>query len=471
MKKSIQKIVKHPFVIVLATLYFIAWSWVFVTDSLDLAGSKPVAMVIATWVALFNVTLSVYIVVKIFRFLRKKFKLTNPWLIIALGLPLFALMDFLVSWITAVIWIGPEGSIDNVIPLASPTLVLINTPLGYTTRFVGFYGLAGLFWLTVFLLSRKSWRKYAFLCFVVTCVLSLAGYLMYRHPDGRSISATIVSENLDNHVGVLKDRNSSIVVFPEYSFDNIDNERLGERLGKNQDGSKTYFVGSAQVNNGQPAGHHNVLRFGNSENGIESSQKKYRLIPAGEDLSYIMRTMLRATNQKSTLDYFSYAKMVIKGEHPLQPLKIDDQTILGSAVCSSIIAPKDYRVFARQGATIFTNSASLTIFRGSRVFAWQQKSLARFMSVANSRYFLQSANAATAYELDNNGRQLAEVRGIEAKDIKVVTNSTKTVYTYIGEFLVAIGMLITGGWLVKLLLDRTQSNKNHKKRVSKKPKK
>jgi len=93
------------------------------------------------------------------------------------------------------------------------------------------------------------------------------------------------------------------------------------------------------------------------------------------------------------------------------------------------------------------------------------------MSVANSRYFLQSANAATAYELDNNGRQLAEVRGIEAKDIKVVTNSTKTVYTYIGEFLVAIGMLITGGWLVKLLLDRTQSNKNHKKRVSKKPKK
>ena len=61
--------------------------------------------------------------------------------------------------------------------------------------------------------------------------------------------------------------------------------------------------------------------------------------------------------------------------------------------------------------------------------------------------FLQSANAATAYELDNNGRQLAEVR-IEAKDIKVVTNSTKTVYTYIGEFLVAIGMLITGGWLV-----------------------
>lgn len=471
MKDTIQKVSKYPFIVILASLYLIAWSWVFVTDSLDLAGSKPVAMVIATWVALFNVTLSVYIVVKVFKYLRKKFESTNPWLVIALGLPLFALMDFFVSWITAIIWLGPEGSVDNVLPLSSPTLILINTPLGYASRIIGFYGLAGLFWLTIFLLSRRSWRKYALICFVATCVLSLVGYLIYRYPNGKSISATIVSENLDNHVGALKDRGSSLVVFPEYSMDNINNERLNERLGKNQDKTKTYFIGSAQVNDGQPAGHYNVLRFGNSEDGIISSQEKYRLIPGGEDLGYIVRTMLRATNQKSTLDYFSYAKMVLKGEHPLRPLKIDDEMILGSAVCSSIIAPKDYRVFASQGATIFTNSASLTIFRGSRVFAWQQKSLAKFMAIANSRYFLQSANAATAYELDNNGRQLAEVRGVQAKDIKAVTNSTKTVYTYIGEFLVAIGMLITGVWLIKFLLNRVRSNKTHKKRVSKKPKK
>lgn len=465
-KQKLKVIYNPPFILLLCIWYFFAWSWAFFTDSLNLAGSKTVAMVIAFWVVLFNVAISSYIVVKTFKFLKVKFRKTNPLLIMALGLPLFALMDFLISWLTAIIWIGPQGSFDNVLPLSSPTLVLINTPFKYAARFLGFYGLAAFFWLFIFLVSEKKYRKYSLLSVGLLAAISFVGWSLYKTPNGLKTNTTIVSENLNQHVGTLQNRNSDLVVLPEYSLDQINNDNLNTRIGQNQDASKTYFVGSQQVMDGRPAGHLNVLLFGNSEDGILKAQDKYRLIPGGEDLAYIVRIALRATNQKATLDYFSYAKMVNKGPFPLEVLKIDDQMKLGSAVCSSIIAPIDYQKFAKNGATIFTNSASLTIFRGSRVFAWQQKSLARFMATANSRYFLQSANAASAYVLDNNGKQLAEVRGIEAKDVAAFNNSIKTPYTMIGEVLVASGSLIVFIWLVNCLI-RQNFNKFKKSKIKK----
>lgn len=466
MKQKLRKITSRPFVVFLCAWFTLSWSWAFMTDSLDLAGSKSVAMVIATWVVIFNVAIATFIVIKTNKLLRTKFVNYNSWLVIALGLPLFALMDFVISWLTAIIWLGPQGSIDNISPLTSPTVVLINSPFGFASRLVGFYGLSAFFWLTIFLLIDKNRRKYSLFVVGILSIFSLVGWIGYKTPQGNEIKATIVSENLDNRVGVMQNRDSKLVVFPEYGLDEINNENLETRLAKNKDDSKTYFLGSQEVRDGRPAGHLNVLVFGSSETGIISSQQKHRLIPGGEDLAYIGRIALRATNQKSTLDYFSYAKMVNKGDHPLQPLRVDDSTILGSAVCSSIIAPKDYRIFAKQGATLFTNSASLTIFKGSKVFAWQQKSMARFMAISNSRYFLQSANAATAYVLDNNGKQLAEVRGIEAKDVVAKNNTIKTPYTIIGEALVATGLLIVIYWLIKILKKRNSKTKKKTKKQS-----
>jgi apolipoprotein N-acyltransferase len=122
---------------------------------------------------------------------------------------------------------------------------------------------------------------------------------------------------------------------------------------------------------------------------------------------------------------------------------------VAAAVCSSIISPQDYRDFAKNGATLFTNSASLTIFNGSRLFAWEQKSLARFMSVANARYFMQSANAAPAYSLDINGHQTAETDHFNTVDVTAMTNTKKTPYTYLGEWLAWLGALLVGVVLIE----------------------
>ncbi len=469
LKQKFTKLTKHPFIILLFIWYIFAWSWTFFTDSLDLAGSKSVALVIALFVTAFNVGMSLLIVVKTFRFLRIKLAKCKTWQIILIGLPIFSLMDFLVSWASAIIWLGPQGSVDNVLPLSSPALFLINTPLKYASRFLGFYGLAGFFWLITFLFFQKSKSKKEIKTIKTACtllvILSLVGWWLYKDPNGISIKSTVISETLSDQVGDMSNRGSELVVFPEYGLEKIDNTNLGERLSKNDDGSKTYFVGSRQVFDNRPAGHINRLMFGNYNDGITEEQDKHRLIPGGEDLSYLVRLGLRATNNKETLDYFSINKMVNRGHNPLRPIKLNDQAILGSAVCSSIIAPKDYQEFTKQGATILTNSASLSIFKGSRIFAWQQKSLAKFMAVSNTRYFLQSANSASAYVLDNNGNQKYEVRGINAIDVIAKTNTNKTVYTILGEYLVAIGSLIIAWWLIVYLKSQNSKPKIKKAEV------
>src|SRR5690606_29613397 len=128
---------------------------------------------------------------------------------------------------------------------------------------------------------------------------------------------------------------------------------------------------------------------------------------------------------------------------------VGEDTVVGAAVCSSIISPRDYRVFAKQGSTVFTNSASLTIFKGSPLFAWQQKSLARFMATANARYFLQSANSARAYALDHNGNTIKEATGIQVLDVTVQNNTRHTFYTRVGEWLVWLGAIIAGAFIMR----------------------
>lgn len=469
MKQKLKKLIRHPLVLLATAWYAVMWSWVLFTDSVDLAGSRPQAVITAVIVLIINSAVSVTVLVSCFRYLRRRFVSYQSWQVIMLGLPLFALMDFVITWLGAALWIGPEGSIDNLAPTTSPALLLVNTPLRYAARIVGFFGIAGFVWLIVFLAIQRQRRLYAGIVLGILCALSLIGWQLYKTPNGSEFKATVISEALgesSQQVGVMKDRGVDLVVFPEYGLDEVTNQNLHQRLEKNQDGSTTYFVGSKQENDPSQAGHLNVLLFGNSEQGITNAQQKYRLIPGGEDLAYTGRTVLRATNQKSTLDYFSYAKMVNKGNQPLRPLQLSQSTVLGAAVCSSIIAPQDYRDFASQGATVLTNSASLSIFKGSKIFGWQQKSLARFMAVANSRYFLQSANAASAYVLDNNGRQVAEITGIKAQDVTIQNNSQKTVYTHIGELLVVAGLAIILVWLILPL--KSRHKKGHTKRKRRK---
>lgn len=461
-----KKITKQPALLVLILWFGIAWSWTLSTDSLNLAGSKSQGILLAILISSINVAISVVVIWNAIRIVKFVFSKYNPWLATAIGLPIFALADFLVSWLTTIIWIGPQGQIDNILPLSSPTLLIINTPLGFTSRIVGFYGLAGFVWLILFLLCSKKYRPYVIA--PATALVLIAGFswFLYKNPNGTEFKAKIISETLEERVAPIDPSGTDLVVFPEYGLDQVENDQLNQRILMNtpDDPNKSYFLGSEQVNPIDKTGHINRLLFGNTVDGYTYKQDKYRLIPGGEDLPYTLRFGLRATNQKSTLDYFSYAKGTLKGNNQLKPFQINETTLVGAAVCSSIIAPHDYRQFAANGATVFTNSASLTIFKGSPIFSFQQKSLARFMAIANARYFLQSANSATAYALDQNGNTITESGGNVVIDVDVQNNTKKTIYTYAGEWLVPLGIILCI-WLFISIKKSDTNNKKPKKKA------
>ncbi len=466
---KLTKLTKQPAILLLVVWFSLGWSWTLQTDSLDLAGSKSQGLILAVIISAINVAISVAVMWNMIKVVRWVFaRYSNIWLSMAIALPVFALADFLVSWLNTILWLGPQGRIDNILPLSSPTLIFINTPLSFAARLVGFYGLAAFIWLTLFLLWSKKTRKYALVPILVLSLLSLIGWAVYRTPSGTTFTAKIISESLDKRVPAINPTNTDLTVFPEYGLDEVTNETLSSRIEMNSisDPTKHYFLGSEQVNPEDRTGHLNRLIFGNTVDGFTYKQDKYRLIPGGEDLPFSLRFALRATNQKSTLDYFSYAKGTLKGPHPLVPFKINDTTLVGAAVCSSIIAPQDYRRFAQEGATAFTNSASLTIFKGSSVFSFQQKSLARFMAVANARYFLQSANSARAYALDINGNTVTEATGHQVLDVNVQNNTKKTMYTYAGEWLTYLGVIIGLALLVIHRRDKGAKTR-HKKTLQK----
>ncbi len=434
----------RPLLIGLIAWFSVMWSWVFITDNLELAGGKIPGMLIATLVLVVNVSISSAVIWQSFNFLDRLRQKKSRARTLLVAVPVMALADLLISWLVAIVWMGPQGSIDNTLPMGSPALLLMSTPLRFASRILGLYGLAGAVWCLVWVLARDFKHKAMTSGILLggLVLVSGLGWAIYGQPNGSDTSVVIVSETIEKRIGPLQAK-ADLVIFPEYGLDLVDNSNRQSRLQvTSSPQKKTYFVGSGQKFRVQSPVHQNILIVGNSTDGITNKSQKKRLIPGGEDLSYVARFLLRSTGQLRTLDYFSTQKSISKGADDLRPINLGDGRVLGLGLCSSIIAPHDYRRLSKEGATLLANSASLTIFEGSSIFAWQQKSLAKFNAVANARFFLQSANSATAYALDSSGKQYAEVKGLDSAAVIARNNFKKTWYTHAGEWLAVVGLVI-----------------------------
>ena len=436
--------------------FTLAWSWPLMSQATSITLSPLLGHALAIIVIVTNISISTTLLLCVFSYLDKIFTKQGKVLSLVTSLVVLAFTDFAVAWLTSLIWVGPGSKIDNILPLGSPALLLANTPLGFTSRIIGFYGLAAVFWLVVYLLFKNKIR----LAFITTSFfvgLAVVSSIAWHSANGENINVVIVSEYATDKVPTIDTNNVNLVVFPEYGLDNIDNTSLNKRLIKS--GQKTLFVGSAGYNsNSSNGGHYNTLLFGNSIDGFTDRQDKYRLIPGGENLPYVGRIVLTALGQTEQITALDYNRRVIASKQRLENFSDRDMT-LGSGACSSILSPEDYRRFSKQGATILTNSASLSIFTGSQVFAWQQQSLGKFMAVANARPFLQSANSSTAYAIDHTGRFVAQIRPTDSRVVTIQNNTKKTPYTMLGEVLA-----ISGG--LYLLIDFCWHKITHK--ISKK---
>lgn len=425
---------KHKLFLVFALYSGLCWSWLWfvrvgrITDD-SLIGYGGIALCYLVVVAI-----SAAVFTQFYRYLRRRYKTDKAYIWILRAVVTWAFAETLVAWLVAIVWMGQNGSLDTTLAFSSLTPFLAQTQLVFLSRFVGFYGLSAVIAVGIAGLYLKKTRPKMIYYWPIVVLLTTLAWSIYQRPSLPSLKATIVAETLGQKVTV-DPKNSQLVVLPEYGLDEQTDNMRYTRFNP-ADKSDYYFVGSRQTV--VTAGNTNVLVFGSRRQAVIQLQPKTRLIPNGEYLPYglEMGTWLLA---RSAYTDFQIRRAVIRGDKPIQPFRINQQLVVGAEVCSSIIAPNDYRQLVKQGATVLTNSASLEVFEGSWLYRLQDNGFAKFIAVANARPFLQSTNHWTASALDHNGRLLAQTNPHSQIQVEVSPNNTKTIYGYLGEWLAAAG--------------------------------
>ena len=446
----------HLVAFVLLGLLAVVWSWVFFINASEISPSEPLNIIFSIFVFLANVSITAGVFFLAWRFFRKAIPNNKVLLLVKIAL-VWAAVEFLASFIVSIVWIGTDSSWDTVLPFASFTPILMYTPLGYLARLVGYHGLSALFVLCISVLLIKKLRKFVLPVYCLIALLTFGAYTFYEDTSGETVSVATTAEIKGEQRTISTE--SEVLVLPEYGLDNLTEDEVDEKIVSSDN---VYFIGSKQ----RPANGriYNSLVFGSTEEGFIKQKDKSRLVPAGEYLPYVIEFPLKMFYATETLEYFESVRGTAKGQDDnTQPIYIRDEVVLGSAVCSSIISTKDYRQMTNRGATLLTNSASLEIFDGSRIFSIQHKGMSRFMAVANARPLVQSSNDGDAYIIDHNGDKLIQTAPVNTIEKSIQTNTKLTPYTVLGEWLVVLGMIYIAGTFIKALIINNQRFKHLKR--------
>lgn len=429
-------------------LFAIAWSWLLLVDVGRMADSVMVGYGALLIVYVFLVAVSTYIVTKAIGLGLFALK-DKPWYYTLKITVCWAAVELFLAWLLAAIFWGSGSSWDDIIPFGSLTPLVMFTPVKFLTRFFGYFGTSASVGVGILLiLQGRKWHKRAFVYWIVLFGLSLTSYMIFKTPNGPVVHTTIVSEKLAEPRQVNPGE-SVFVLLPEYGLDNYESPSVHKRFELTSD--EVFFSGTRLITGND--GSRNVLVYGSNRQGYIEERTKSRLIVGGEFMPYLMELSLKHI-APVTYDQFKLRRVVNKGSGQLETFALPSGVVVGNAACSSIMNSEDYRRLARQGAVFLSNSASLEIFKGSRLFGMYHDGFAKFMAVANARPFLQSANNWKAFALDQNGNTLASVQPTGTKDVTIQPNSRKTPYTYLGEWVALTGGLYIAKDLIVLAKGR-----------------
>lgn len=458
-KKPNTQWLKNKRGIIVTLVMAFLWSWIFLVDVTNLAKSTTMGFLLMLVAYAVMVAISSFTILRlwpVFTHLLRK----PSWKSIMIMLLVWAAAEFLQAWLLAVVWMGREGSWSNLAPFVTLTPIVVLTPLKFLTRLFGYFGTSAVIGTGVLLLiacvKNTKWRKLAAYYWVLILALNILLWLGFAGANGPTITTTITSEHLGEPQRI-DTSHSDLVLVPEYGLDAYFNENITDRFTDNS--REIFFSGTKQY--GETDGNKNVLVYGSNKQGFMYEHTKSRLIMAGEYIPFTYELFVRTVAPDLYTD-FQVRRGIVKGKAEPHPFMLSNGIVLGNAACSSIIHPDDYRKLTTQGATLLGNSASLEVFRGSRVFALHHDGLATFMATANARPFLQAANDWKGFAIDHNGNKITQVQPVGQTDVAVKTNSKKTPYTYVGEWLTILGLIFIVGFGLQKTLRSERSSKQRK---------
>jgi len=458
MNKITDWIKKHIRSVFLFIILGFLWSWVLVVDIAELSGGSAIGYVMMVMIYAIVVCLSFFIYVhtfkKIHSFLQKP-----RWIYVFRIVFVLAALELLLAALLNAFWMGKGGSWDSVIPFNSLTPMIMHSPLAPLTRIFGYFGTSAVIILGIILVTQKSnWRRIAVSYWIGILLFSALLSAIYTQPNGSTVNITLVSDTINDPLSV-EAGDSDIVLLPEYGLDDVSSDNSKEIFASSD--KDILFTGTQQSYS--TAGIQNKLVYGSTHKGFLVEQDKRRLIPGGEYLPISLELLTR-TLQPSIYDNFQATRAVSKGEQEPEPYRLPGGEHIANAPCSSIMNPEDYRKMTLKGATILSNSASLEIFRGSRIFEFYHDGFAKFMAVSNARPFVQSAFNWKAFALDHNGKTVASINPQSAVTVTVTANNKLTPYSVLGEWVSYVGIIYIVFLGIKKLLTRIRSPKSlHKK--------
>lgn len=455
---------RHPFwtAFAIGCLYFgLVISWMFTIKTAEIAQGFAVKMVAFSAGLIMTTSFALGLVVFLWLYRLFKLKLSQDRALILVP-AIWLVSEYVRAIIFSISSMGPGGRLGPYWTFGNFGYYLAETPLAFIARFGGLYLLSGVAALLV-VAGYQSYKKRSALPILpvvaVLAALSWLGYVSYAQATGpqRVVGAvryaqkdqpTMYAKESHDLLKGFSDKSLDVLVLPEYShYFEEDVEADKTVIGRVMKKPEGLIIHSARENNAGLG--HNMLTFQASDGTMLNQQQKWFVVPAGEFVPYIYQVILAYAGQERLLLDFNNQKSINRGESIEKPYVFDGVSY-GAHACSGVIAPDFYNQLAQADANIFTNSAALDTMGISPLFHIESQNMNKLSSIAHARPFVQGAKGGPTYIIDKDGRVIAKN---DAKSGGVVvasvqTNTTKTLYTYLGEWVVYISIVGLAGYFV-----------------------
>lgn len=378
---------------------------------------------------------------------------------------LWIVSEYARAIIFSVVSLGPGGRIGPYWAFGDLGFYVASTPLAFIARFGGVYLLSGVI-VCILVATYQSWRQRSVTplapVLLGVAVVSLGGWALYRTSTGPIVRVGAVSyaqhdapimfsKDSRRMLDQLPSKQLDTLVLPEYSHyfeDDIDGDRRVLERIMNDD--KSLIIHSARDD--EMGTGHNMLTFQAADSAMLNQQQKWFVVPAGEYVPYIYQVVLAYAGQESLLLNFNQQKSVQRGEKIESPYEYRGVRY-GAHACSGVLAPDFYNQLVAQGSDVLTNSAALDTMGISPLFHAEATQMNQLVAISQAKPFVQSAKGGPAYVMDKDGRTITRVEQPDGGVVSatVQTNRGKTVYGWLGDWVVYLSLLIVGFFGVQKL--------------------
>lgn len=368
--------------------------------------------------------------------------------------------EYFKSVIFSVISYGEGGRIGPFWHFGSLGYAAASTPLIYSSRLIGLFGLSLLVVIVnvgLYFALRRQYKE-ACLILLLPVMISYLGFRLYsaksekfekvatvQLPPEKSDYYSELNKVIDRSK-LLRTQPASLLVLPEYSYyfeysPKRQQTILKELVFHNKSGAVVYTRAKYETNTLQK----NEIVVADDSGKTINTQNKSFLIPTGEYLPFGIQAAFWVTGQNKATHSFTSNFAVSRSKTAERPVQYKG-TSYGILACSGVIAPQFYQQMTKQGAEILINSASLNEFRNSTSYHQQARQFVRFSAVANNRPFVQAARGGFAYIIDKDGKFLYSSFGsdVQVGAANVTINNRKSLYSKTGEWIVYLCLLILG---------------------------